>query len=194
MAIVPALSVRALMRIVTVLAPAIILRPVSRAAVLVRVVPVPVSLAVRWVRVPTRTMSVPELSAHARERTVTVPALASMLPQGRAAAVLVRVVPVRRLPAQALLPTLILMETAPETATNATAREHAGAIVPNVPELLLHAAVRVQESLITARLVLIPLAPAGMRPAAAIHAEIRHTPPEQTAVGYVSPATPREAA
>jgi hypothetical protein len=89
------------------------------------------------------------------------------------------------------LPMLIPMGIVRVTATNVTARGHAGLIIPNVPGPLLLAVVRVRVLLIVVRLVLILMVLAGMLRAVVILAVILHIPPGLTAGVFVSLAMVR---
>ena len=106
--------------------------------------------------------------------------------------VLVRGVLVHLLPVPMSRLTRTPTETVLEIVMSVMGRVLAGEIIFAVPGLLLHAVVPVQGLPITVRLVLILLASAGMRPVAAIPAEIHFMPLELTAEGSASPAMVRE--
>ena len=74
-------------------APASILRPVSRAAVLAGIVPVRASHALMWLPSPIRIATAPGPSALARIRIVMVQALAVILPPASRPAGFVNIVP-----------------------------------------------------------------------------------------------------
>ena len=112
--IVLVLLARVQMRIVMVLVLVVILVLVSRVAVLVRVVLVPVSPALRLVPAQTLIASVPVRSEHALDRIVTVRAPVSMLLRARVVAAHVRIVlaqaSVARMLVQGLIPTVSVLE------------------------------------------------------------------------------------